>query len=600
MRYPKAMPVLLLALAGCARSGPRDAPEATLARSGGASLAFSNLRKTWSAATRDERIALAPELRRLRQAYANEPVARMADVYLAWVALEQGRFDEAAARSSAVEAGRGGNTRDLATLLAGATLARRGWPDAALAKLLPLLGRLLDPYARELLYEEATRAALQAHRYSDAIEVLDAWLRDTTEDDLKPTLVRVDEALAAMPEAALEQARARLKEPGHSELLERALGKRLAAIAVERGDAALARRLLREGSGVGSLGAEGAGVLQLANVDDGAPRVAGRTVGFVAETEPTRARQRSTEAALGLLGSLGLVAGDEPPNASARVIQREAPSGLGKAAQGLADAGAVVLVGGLTAETSTDLAAFAETAQIPALLLVPPGRAPTTSDWAFVLGLDPDASDALLVNALADRGARTIAVIGAPTALVATGDARVLPSVDCPTGRAVHLPFAEWRAQGVDALLVAGDLACARAIDGALRVEHAGPRLALGAESAALLIDHDVAGALVPRVGRFPTDEAGRTSAALRAFAKARGEPVTFWTVLGRDAGDALASALPSAGADDAEGLVEVRKRRTAVRDALRNAPPGRTGGLVPRSTTAVPPAPVATPTTPP
>lgn len=297
-RLPLVLGAAVLAVvAGCADPVDPRAPRPTLAATVPAGEAMAQLRTRWAHGTAEERVALRPQLHELRTRYPDEPIRRLIDLYEAWILLELGDAPAAVTAARRLEAppkadrpgtqGRG-NTDDLAHLIDGAALSRAGHPDEALEILLPLLDKLLDAYARELLHEEALDASLAAHRWSDAIRVLEAYYRDLAAFSGDTTLVeaaegRVDAALQTIPGTALEAALSRYRDrDGLDAPLARRMAARLAAIAVARGDTTLAQRLVRgqRQSDLATLGEQRQTLLELASAQVGA-RIVGRTVGLV-------------------------------------------------------------------------------------------------------------------------------------------------------------------------------------------------------------------------------------------------------------------------------------------------------------------------------
>ncbi|HEU4537825.1 MAG TPA: hypothetical protein VFS00_27080, partial [Polyangiaceae bacterium] len=246
------------------REEPR--PTASLARSGEAARAVAWLRRRWASATREERIELEPHVRSLRALHGHEPVVVVAELYLAWLALEKGDGARALSIAAELERAGPGSTRDVARTIRGAALVRAGKPAEALAWLEPLRGKLLDLDARALYYEATGRALVETRRWREAIDLFDAWLRDGSDETRPELAARVELALASVPgpelERALVEMRARAAEgvPAHAELTRRLVTKRLATMALERGDAPLARRLIARREGFGDLGEASAGV----------------------------------------------------------------------------------------------------------------------------------------------------------------------------------------------------------------------------------------------------------------------------------------------------------------------------------------------------
>jgi hypothetical protein len=428
----------LTATLGCADPIDPKAPRPTLAATVPAGEAMAALRSRWAHGTRDERVALRPTLAELRARYGQEPIRRLLDLYDAWILLETGDLAsaEAAARRLRLPTAEGatlaGNTDDLAQLVAGASLARRGETDQALDTLLPLLDRLLDPYARDLLHEEALEAALAGHRWADAIRVLEAYQRDIAAFSGDSTLTeaaerRIEAALKAIPGTALEGALQRYRDTERLDApLARKLSARLAAIAVARGDTPLAQRLVQtqRQSDLATLGDQRQSLLELASAHVGS-RVVGHTVGLVLRSGDDEARLRAASLAFGAAAgasalsrpsdplapsataSLGTVS-PAPPGSSSRPAGAEAvapspaplpppplpplplttallsstsaradgaPSLDTPTLRALLQRGTLLLVGGDTPQTARELARFADEHEIPVLLLANPAEA---------------------------------------------------------------------------------------------------------------------------------------------------------------------------------------------------------------------------------
>lgn len=568
------------------------APVPALATSPGAAEAFSILRRRWAGASREERIALEQHVGQLRALYADEPVARVADVYLAWIALERG--DLGRARALAIDAERGfpGNTRDLGALLDGAALSRQGDPEGALERLMPLVGKLLDPYARELLHQEAVDAAAAANRFADAVRLLDAWMRDAPEEEQATLRVTAARVLETIPAPTLERALREMVEDDelglqkHADALEKAIARRLAAIALSRGDAELARRLVRQGGALATLGEVGADVVGLAASGADSPSVLGRRVGLVLSAGSEVRRTRSADVALGVLQGLGLTGGGAASGDERLAVRDDggAEDGAMRALSALAVEGASVVVGGVDRESATRLADAAEVEAIPVLLLSAPESRPR-SRWAIVLGPDEHAGAVAVVDALAANGARTIAVVGASRALVARGNARVLPAVDCVPFSAggTRYPVGEWQKQHVDALLLAGDARCTEDALGELRAARFAPALGLGplAVAAALPPPRGVApfrafsvAATVATLGCFPDDPSAAPATAGAAPGGERETARSWWAVVARDAARLARASTESLPDTRTREPAEIRARRERVLAAIASAKP--------------------------
>jgi ABC-type branched-subunit amino acid transport system substrate-binding protein len=584
---PGSLAVPIALLCGCASGGPSgDRPVPALARSPAAAHAFSELRRRWPVASREERIAFEEHLAALRQLYQTEAVARVADVYLAWVALEKGDLPRARQLAAASETGGPGNTRDLGTLLEGAALSRSGHPAEGLAMLRPLVGKLLDPYARALLHEEAVRAAVATQQWTEVVDLLDAWLLDAAEDERPAVLEVASRALTEVPAPTLISRLFAMKEDDengssrHAEALEKAMARRLADVAIARGDGDIARKLLAGGQ-VSALGAKGADVVELARANTAVPQIAGRKVGLLVPAGALASR--GADATLGALAALGLLGG--ATTLDDRLAARDDggnEANAERAFASLAEAGAAVVIGGFDADGATMLAELAERARVPTLLLTPPRKPPESQRWSFVVAPSVASSDAAAIAAMAAKGARKIAVVGAAAALIAEGSTTVLPSVDCvsftPHPGSPRYPIGAWRAQGVDAILLAGDVRCTTDALDELATLRVPLMVALGAQAAGAVLPPPKGAApgktrplpaFVASLGCFPVDEAGRPSAAMTTSTEDRGAPPTWWTVAARDATELAARAMAGLPETTAREEGEITRRRVIVRDAI-------------------------------
>jgi hypothetical protein len=473
----------------CADRIDPQAPRPTLSVSAPAGESFASVRARWAHASSTERVELEPRLRELRTRYPADPLVRLADLYLAWIALERGDATGAEAAAKRVAAPAPGNDRDIANLVRGAAIGRQGRDDEAVDVLLPLLGRLLDPFARELLHEELVRAGLASHRWADTVRALDAWQHDQPRDAdgtviLDPSDDRIERALERVPGTALEASLERYRDEDRlDDPFARKLSARLAGIAVARGDSTLAQRLVQRQSDLAGLGTQRETLLELASTRQGA-RIAGRTVGLVLSVDDDHARARAASISFGAerasapppalpLVALSLSASDPATtdNASLRAFLRR---------------GAIALVGGDTPAAATTLARFAEENEVPAVLFAMPLPSPEPLRWSFVSAPIDDGTASLMV-ALRDAGASKIARIGradgspdrlAPPLPAAGGASEAqAPCPDFTRSVQGQFPIEAWRKLGVDAIVLAEDEGCAaRALD-ALRRGSFHPRI---------------------------------------------------------------------------------------------------------------------------
>lgn len=557
----------LLGAFGCSGAGA-DVPSVALASSYARQTAFQKLLAAWSRGSRAERIAQKPELTAFRQVDPAEPLSRTVDALLAWVALEEGDFDGAAQRAALVQAAAGpGNTSDLARAVQGAALRRRGRFEEALVVLSPLVSKLLDGYARDLLNEEIIESALGARRYPRALQLMRVWLREEGAEERGFIEARIEEKLKKVPvKDLLDLLDQQTKGvdvallASEEQEMRRIVAQRLAAVALERREADLAKRLL---ASVGPLlGDQGDAVARLATGGTRA-RVEARTVGLLLSLRNDETRRRGAEVADGVTHGLGL------PGSAARLVSRDDrgdPGRLDEALSSLSAEGASILIAGVDEAESTAAARFAESNQIPVLLLTPPagrshpgrpqGEAP--GRFTFLLGVDPSAVEDVLASALAARGAAPVAILTGDTTRRSTTPREVAAVRDCSE---VAVP---WKPLGVAGIVLdAGCASQAMVAVAPLRV-----RFAVGFDAGLFALP---AGSLVATSGLYPID-AARPPAAFSAWKKNHAVEPSFWAALGRDAA-VLAwtgvQSLPTQGTEDPK---EVATRRAQAADVLAGA----------------------------
>lgn len=604
-------------------SAPREEarPTASLAQSGQAAQSVAWLRRRWASATREERIELEPYVRSLRALHGHEPVVVVAELYLAWLALEKGDSARALSIASTLERAGPGSTLDVARTLRGAALVQAGRPTEALGWLEPLRGKLLDLDARALYYEATGRALVETQRWRGAIDLFDAWLRDGSDETRPELAARVEIALTSVPGPELERAlvamRARAAEgvPAHAELTRRLVTKRLATMALERGDAPLARRLLAQRESFGDLGEVSAGVAELAGLDAPSPRVQGRTLGLLMPRARESSGRRALAFSQGLLDALRAPSGEasgEAPRVATRSLDEpgaDPPSAL----HALLAEGAGLLVGGFDPEGARQIAEFAEREGVVALLATPPSSWPPGARWSFVVGVDQEAADALVARALGERAEGSLLAVGVSAAVARAASPAV--NLPCPDDAAAHHAFAGRLLESVrqnasaHAIMLGGDEPCARQ---AMVPLGRGRRLALGLglEASALLAaaregegqrsssptrpegegqrpppvapregDGRLPSTLSAvtfflRVGCYPADEQGSPSPPLLALSARRGQAPSWWALLGHETANLAAQALAPLPLDASREAAGVRFRRTLALAGARSARP--------------------------
>jgi hypothetical protein len=424
-----------------------------------------------------------------------------------------------------------------------------------------------------------------AHRWREALRLLDIWMRDVPEDERLAVLEITRALLKQIPSVSIEQdlAERLTSESGapRAEALDRAMARQVAEVALTRRDSRLARRLLGQPGALVLLGDLGPQLIELASRID-VPQVNGRRVGLLLPGGSPAQRLRGVELEYGALSALDLLGGEE---GRVNLVLRPAgttPAELRAALASLDAEGASLILGGTDAEQARLVAEFAEEEGISALLLAPPAPGGPRASWAFSFAPDVEAATGAVLEDLARRGARMIAVVGASRALMAPGVTRVLPSVDCaalsPLDRIGRYPTQDWRARGVDALLIAGDARCAEDVIGEVSEAKLRLQVGLGLEASSLVLP--AAAGASPRhrppviavsagLGCFPTDARRQPSAEAVALQQRRGEPIGYWSMLGREAAQAAAEALAQLPTDHTLDEGEVKRRRQLVREAL-------------------------------
>ncbi|WP_437733377.1 hypothetical protein [Sorangium sp. So ce1335] len=619
-RVPALAAAALLALGAAAAGAGCGAPEGgaavspTLSRSPAAQAELHRILTRFANGARAERIALEPELVAFRERYPGDDLVRVADAHLAWIALERGDVRRAAALSAEIEArGRGatGATEDIARVLRGAALRRAGKPKPAFGVLRPLVSKVIDAYVRSLLNEEVTAAAMEAGAWTQALELMGVWLREAGDDERAAVRAQIGALLRKVPidhlVAALRAGQAGGEVVDPEVDLRSLVAERLAIVARERRDVALAKELLDRAGPL--LGRQGDAVFEIAS-GAGTARVEPPTVGLLISTRTPESRRRGVEIAAGVAHGLGLLR----PGSDARLVSRDvgAEGSVDEALSSLTAEGAAVLIAGSSREQATEAARFARTNAIPVLLVHPPEPAALDGAFVFVVGDEPARSIEVLAAALAERGARPVALVGggagqqgagapaggaqagaagsAPGAAGSAPGAAAGPPGAAEGGFALALPCdgsfdpRALRTLGIRGLILAGDAPCA---EQALRAAPRAATIALGFEAAI----SPPPGSLVATAGLFPfaaapagaprppaadapgaTPDAPGASAALSAWLANHPGPPGFWAALGRDAG-VLAWAgvqkLPKTGTEDP---AEVKARRLAAASAVSRA----------------------------
>lgn len=560
----QAVIALALGLSGCS-GGASDAkpPTAALSTSVAAEGELRRLVGAFSRGSRAERMALEAPLQSLKRRYPTDAAGRVAEVLLAWIALDQGDPAVALARARVVEQSAGrGSLADLARAVQGAALRRQGRADDALALLAPLTSKLIDGWARSLFNEELVESAIAARRWDQALQAIGVWLREAAPEEIATVRSLVDGALDRIPAEELSAWMRRPRDQRAASAddeqgLRRILAQRLARAAVARKDADLAHLLLTTAGPL--LGDQSDAVAALATGVSRA-RVEARTVGLMISLRDARTRRRGADIAEGVAFGLGL------PGSAARLVSRDdkgSAARVDEALAALAADGAAIVIAGADEAEATRAATFAESRRIPVILLRPP--APGTlpgggGRFTFVLGLDPADVEDALIAALAARGAPPLAILA---------DEPILPRPARPevsVVRGCSEAAAPWKPLGVGGVVISAQPECARA--GIVNAAPLHIRIAVGLESEVSALPP---GSLAATAGLFPI-ALGDAPKPLAAWAKTHPAPPTFWTALGRDAAVLAWAGVQALPAEGTEEPNEVAARRASAAAALAMA----------------------------
>lgn len=379
-----------LALGACGPPPEEPAlPGMALATSIQAQAELRPLLKRWAnALTKSERDALAKDLAAFLAKFPNDGQSPAAEALLAWIVIERGDLEAGkrlARRAAALGAGSWG---DFAILIDGAVKRREKDPRGAIRVLEPLLSKLIDAWARDLLNEELINAAIAAGDPKLAMHAMTVWLREAGDDERALVRSRVERALARLGNAELLQIfeeRSARGAPSPDSDIDLLLAQRLAKLAIDTKDALLARKLLLTSGAL--LGENGDAVAHLA-AGAAATRVDARTIGVLLSFRTAETRRRSAE----MVG--GIAWGLELPGSGERLAVRDDAGESENLAAALAELGrdgVAVVIAGLADEDAAAAAKFAAEQRVPVLLVTrPPGVTLAPGTYLFPLGASPE------------------------------------------------------------------------------------------------------------------------------------------------------------------------------------------------------------------
>jgi hypothetical protein len=565
---------ILALVPACHSSKTTEAPpQAALAGSRTAQEIFRPLKQRFVGTPADKRAALEPNLTWFIEAYPKDGNAALARVYLAFIAVDKGDVARARRLLDEARTGPSGTVRDLAEVVEGRILLHRGDAQQAFERFLPLVGKLIDPYARLLLDESIVAAAIEAHRWYEAVAFMDLWLRDGQEDQAEMVHTAVRRSLEAIPGDALETMLQAIKaqngRAGYGTEIRKAVVARLATVALADQNTELARRLVETDDQ--ALGDAVEGLEELAS-SGGAPSIEGRTIGLLVSTGKSQLGVRAAQVLTGVVDALRLTAGGAPDHVRLATRDERETKRTDLALLSLARHGAAILIAGFDSPQADVAARFAVRTHIPVILLSPLSDGSAPAPPAFLLGA-PHASvlDALLEH-LTAKGAHAVAPVGGPVTAGAGPGLSLLEVGACEAaGRAgeSHFPIESWQKGRLDALLLLGDAACtAEAIGDVAQARFGRVRAAVGLESAEIAAEPNALTLSVASAGRFPLTQGG-SSSPLFGFKERHGQAPSWFATMGHDAAALARAALRTLPADSTDDAEEIAKRQQRAEASL-------------------------------
>lgn len=594
---------LLLAVAAsnaCGGTSRRTRPIATLASSPEAAIEIAEIRQAFGDPGGHGREEVRLRVNRFLSRFPEDDAVPLARTYLTFLLLDDGDFVGAEAQLTVLEKLPPGATRDFATVARARLLRLRGRASEALDLLAPMAGKMVDPDALELFQEEIALDAVAAHRDYEAIAYMDSWLRYGREDDRERARKKIPEALAKMSPQVLEAslramratARSSAAAGGYSVEMQRYLAARLAAHALETGDARLARWLVDPEAGVAVLGSD-AGLLvsELATQHRRVRTAAGRTIGLVLPTGSFALRDSAADVARGAAWALDLPhqgREDGGVSDSVRLVTRD-DGGRGdrieSVLEDVAGDGATVILAGFEPEQADRALAWSEKSGVAVIALASPRHA-RPSRFGFVVGEPYASSLEALAEALLDRRETKVALVTDEASV--TDVSRVIRdrpklsvfqpvpcdvSIAADTNQA-RFPTEAWEKAGFHTWLVSGSQSCARDILRAVGESRAG-LIALTLQAGTSLERNTSAKVLAASAGLLPVrggHDAGGGDPGIARFMASFGAIPTWSTALGRDAAALARQAMAALPTDTTTDAAAVTARREAVRAALERA----------------------------
>jgi hypothetical protein len=561
----------------CRARAPTEAPpHAALAASRSAQEVFRPLKQRFIASNAAQRAELGRNLLWFIDTYPKDGAAPLATIYLALIAVDQGDLVRARKFVDEARTGPSGTARDLGELVEGKILLRRGDFAQGYERLLPMVGKLIDPYARLLLDESIVAAAIGAHRWYEAVAYMDLWLRDGQEDEAEVVRRAVRQSLEAIPSDALETMLKAMQgengRTGYGVEIRKAVVLRLATVALADQDTDLARRLV-DSTDDQALGDAAEGLEELAS-SGGSPAVDGRTIGLLVTTGKSQLGVRAAQVLTGVVDALRSGGGGPPDHVRLATRDERDTKRAELALLSLASHGAAILIAGFDPPQADAAARFAARTHIPVLLLSPlsDGTAPPAP--AFLLGTSREGVAQALADHLKTKGARMVATVGGHLPEAAGRGFSLLEDGSCDATAAQagesRFPVESWRKGRLDALLLLGDASCSsEAARDTAEAKLGRVRGAIGLDAAEIVSEPSPLGLSVASAGRFPLTP-GNTNSPLFGFKERHGQAPSWFSTIGHDAAVLARAALRTLPDDPTEDATEVAGRHQRAAASLR------------------------------
>jgi hypothetical protein len=573
-----ALALGLAAFAEGCRSGPTTeaSPRAALASSRSAQEIFRPLKQRFIGSNTAQRAQLTRNLLWFIDAYPKDGCTPLATIYLALIAADQGDMTRARRLVDEARTGPSGTARDLSELVEGKILLQRGESAQAFERLLPMVGKLIDPYARLLLDEGIVTAAIGAHRWYEAVAYMDLWLRDGQEDEAEVVGRAVRRSLEAIPADALETMLKAMQgenpRTGYGPEIRKAVVSRLANVALADQNTDLARRLV-ESTDDQSLGEAAEGLEELAS-SGGSPTVEGRTIGLLVSTGKSLLGVRAAQVLTGVVDALR--GGGGGPSDHVRLATRDEreTKRTELALLSLASHGAAILIAGFDAAQADVAARFAVRTRIPVLLLSPLSDGTTPPFPAFLVGASREGIAQALAEHVRAKGARSIAAVGGHLPEATKRGFSLLEEGSCDAAEVQagesRFPVEAWRKGRLDALLLLGDASCTTdALSDAAEGKLARVRAAIGLDAAEIVSEPSPLLLSVAAAGRFPLIP-GNAGSPLFGFKERHGQAPSWFSTIGHDAAVLARAALRTLPTDATEQAGEVAGRHQRAQASLR------------------------------